>query len=795
MKQNVKGAAFTVIASAIAQIGYSADTTVVMNQSTEATGIDEVVVTARRRSEVLKDVPMAIDVASGVQIEKLSLLSFQDLQQLSPGLILDASNNTASLRGVTYNTLTSATASVDVYFNEAPVDSSTAFTAIYDLEQIEVLRGPQGVLRGRTSPSGAITMRTRQPDFSEFTGYLQATGTNKDSQNLQAAFSVPLIKDQLALRVAALNDRNRGNGIYNVNRQEYSKKDTDSIRVSLGWKPTSTINATLTHQYLHQLGRSYGAVVGSGNQPSLMSPARSGPSATVEDRIAVTEGADRAEKKIDMTTLNADWDLGSHTLSFVGMRQSQRYSNASDRDQANAVPNWIGAQNQPANKIDTYSLEGRLSSNGEGFFNYTVGAYYAKYKVFVGFNADNTQLFSSPATPLLPSIASLPTNARIDIPLQTIDKSLFGSASFKLSDNLKLDAGLRHTQYSLEKQSSLTVTTPGGIGFLAAVPPRTLVPRTDTIPPYASDYDTSATTGSLSLSYKWNDEVTSYASYGRSYRNGTPQVGVRFPLDPSIMVTKPEESDAIEIGLKSSLFDRKLAINVAAFTQRYKGYIDVISVPVASARNGIIDNNAQLLNYNGDVASRGLEFQITAKPTTSWDIGTGFSWVDSHFDNAEVPCVLFNSNGTQMVPVGQQFGTCQSSRSVSNSSKWNLTANSEYRWRMGSLQPFVRGLFTYRPSFYSEATNTQFERLANLNLFMGARDIQSGWTLTLFVKNLFNTSRIVPQAPRTDGQSGIAQLNTAPLGGAFQPVPYISGYRQVEINPPREVGVTLQYDF
>lgn len=795
MKKNVKGMALTLIASAIAQIGYSADNSVAVNKSTGATGIDEVVVTARRRSEVLKDVPMAVDVVNGEQLEKLSLLSFQDVQQLSPGLILDASNNTASLRGVTYNTLAGASASVDVYFNEAPVDSFTAFTALYDLEQVEVLRGPQGILRGRTSPSGAITMRTRRPDFQDVTGFVQATGTNKDGQNIQAALSVPLIKDQLALRVAALNDSNRGNGIYNVNRQEYSKKDTDSMRVSLGWKPTSTFNATLAHQSLHQRGRSYQAVFGSGNQPSLISPARSGPPASVEDRIAVAEGADRAEKKIDMTSLNADWDLGSHTLSFVGMRQTQRFSNATDRDAANSVPGWIGAQSQPANKIDTYSLEGRLSSNGEGFFNYTVGAFYSKYKVFVGFNADSTQLFSTPTTPLLPSMASLPINARIDIPNLISDKSLFGSASFKLSDSLKLDAGLRHTRYSLEKQSTLTVTTPGGVGFLAAVPSRTLAPLTDTIPAYAANRDTSATTGGLSLSYKWNDEVTSYGSYGRSYRNGTAQVGVRVPLDPSIMVTEPEKSEAIEVGLKTSFFDRKLAINVAAFSQSYKGYIDVINVPVATARNGLIDNNAQLLNYNGDVVSRGLEFQLTAKPTTSWDIGTGFAWVDSHFDNADVPCVLFNPNGTQMVPVGQQFATCQSSRSVSNSSKWNLTANSEYRWNMGSLQPFVRGLLTYRPSFYSEATNTQFESLANLNLFVGARDRQSGWTVTLFVKNLLNTNRIVPQAPKADGQSGIVQLNTAPLGGAFQPVPYISGYRQVEINPTREVGVTVQYDF
>ena len=150
-----------------------------------ASALEEIVVTATRRSERLQNVPMTIDVATGEQIKKFDIFDFKDVNILAPGLELTNSqgrDNTATLRGIPFDPDSGTLPAVDVYYNEIPVDAQTAFTAIYDVEQIEVLHGPQGLLRGRsTSPAGSITLKTQDPSLTEFNGYVQATGSDQNA--------------------------------------------------------------------------------------------------------------------------------------------------------------------------------------------------------------------------------------------------------------------------------------------------------------------------------------------------------------------------------------------------------------------------------------------------------------------------------------------------------------------------------------------------------------------------------------------------------------------------------------
>jgi iron complex outermembrane receptor protein len=209
-------------------------------QQTSPTGEDanvltEIVVTAQRRAESLQDVPMSVDVATGEQIERLNIFDAKDVQQLSPGLQLqnnDGRSNTATLRGISFNPDQGTSPAVDLYLNEAPVDAQTAFTAIYDIEQIEVLRGPQGALRGRTSPAGAITFRTRRANLDEFEGYVQGTYSDAAAWNVQGGVSIPIVPGKFAMRVAALTDGNRGNQVYNIPQGEYSRSRTESARLT-----------------------------------------------------------------------------------------------------------------------------------------------------------------------------------------------------------------------------------------------------------------------------------------------------------------------------------------------------------------------------------------------------------------------------------------------------------------------------------------------------------------------------------------------------------------------------------
>jgi len=140
----------------------------------ETASLQEVVVTARRRAENLQDVPQTVNAVSGTSLEKLNLTKFQDVQAVVPGLDLRSGNNgfstTAQLRGAGYDSASSAPPPVEFYLNDAITFPMLLFQSMYDTQQVEVLRGPQGTLRGRAAPSGSITITTRKPDLDQFGG-------------------------------------------------------------------------------------------------------------------------------------------------------------------------------------------------------------------------------------------------------------------------------------------------------------------------------------------------------------------------------------------------------------------------------------------------------------------------------------------------------------------------------------------------------------------------------------------------------------------------------------------------
>ena len=211
-------------APALAQSGATTGQTPVEPSTTADPALSEqavgdIIVTANKRAERLQDVPKSVDVVQGDTIQKLNLRSFAEIDQLAPGLSLtakDPTTNSVTLRGVGFDPNSGTSPTVDIYFNETPLDASSAFRALYDVGQIEVLRGPQGTLRGRTSPSGAITIATRRADLNEVDGYFQQTLTTQAGINSQGAVSVPLLPGVLAVRAAGLFDRNIGIGVRNL---------------------------------------------------------------------------------------------------------------------------------------------------------------------------------------------------------------------------------------------------------------------------------------------------------------------------------------------------------------------------------------------------------------------------------------------------------------------------------------------------------------------------------------------------------------------------------------------------
>jgi iron complex outermembrane recepter protein len=221
-------------------------------QSDEAiTSLTEIIVTASKREERLIETPQTVNVVSGEQLAAYNVTQFEDVQKLVPGLDItrgDGRQNAVSMRGVRFDPDTQTNPSVDVYLNEVLFDPTQALQAQFDIGSIQVLRGPQGTLRGGTGPSGAILVGTRAPDLSQVTGNLTASYSDRESTNVQGGVSFPIVEDKLAVRIAGLYDWSRGNDAENILTGERDRARSYGGRLSILFEPTDSLSFLLTHQ-------------------------------------------------------------------------------------------------------------------------------------------------------------------------------------------------------------------------------------------------------------------------------------------------------------------------------------------------------------------------------------------------------------------------------------------------------------------------------------------------------------------------------------------------------------------
>ncbi|HEX7854694.1 MAG TPA: TonB-dependent receptor plug domain-containing protein, partial [Sphingobium sp.] len=237
----------------------------------------------------VQEVPATINVVSADQMEKLNFRTFTDVQQLVPGLSLEGGGSyltTATVRGVQFNPVASGTnPTVEFYLNDTPIASNFLFNSTFDLGQFELLRGPQGTLRGRASPSGSITLTTKAPNLEEAGFVVNGTAADSKSYKADVAINVPLIKDVLALRVAGVTDYSNGQMIQSIKEgvDPYSPSPyryTHAGRASLRFEPTDFLSVNLMYQALSNKNISYSQVESGNFVPGYVPATNAGVSET-----------------------------------------------------------------------------------------------------------------------------------------------------------------------------------------------------------------------------------------------------------------------------------------------------------------------------------------------------------------------------------------------------------------------------------------------------------------------------------------------------------------------------------
>lgn len=818
-------------------------------EGVSAAAVTDIVVTARRKGESLQDVPQTVNAVSADTVQKLRINNASDIAQIVPGLSVEGGSSGSSgsfgassgLRGVPTFLASNSSPVVQFYINDAPTGRGPDVTrTLFDIGQIEVLKGPQGTLRGRSAPTGAITITTRRPDLYQFGGFVNMSGSTRGNVNVQAAFGLPLIQDVLALRVAGVVDQNEGSGVTSVNYRADPRVRNEAVRATLLFQPSPDFEASLMYQRAWRHASSFKQLEGAGNGVN-------GPLISPSDRLGVTDRPDEDFGHTDFVVGQAEWSFGGQKLSYVGSYRRSSSGNASTQDGANDLPGIEYFQDTSSLARET-SQELRVSSDERifGIFDYTVGAFYDRetsHSEVSGIAQFLTGAFGPPGSPAVQTPLdryTLRTSIRID-PVVT-EKSLFGSVTAHIGENTEFSAGGRYIHFKRRDRVDLDLL--GGFnalnnptrGFLpcsalgnlspqlagaVASPVYTGSPSVCDLPiagRQLQDLDRGATYKpalyNISLSHKFSPDLMVYGNVGTAFRSAGPAIGLTSAVTcctqvggadlgsiEDLIFHGEERSTTYELGFKSTFFDRRARLNVAVFRQKFDNfffltqstrYLAVTDPNSPSASNV----SSSEFTADADAKVKGVDIELGFQVTPRWNVDFGFTWAKAQLDNASVPCNDGNFDGVvdDIVPTSQDFvdagvlvARCRSNESISRTPRWNLTVQSEYTAPLSdNTDAFVRGNYVYYPDNPNASQGRVIDKYGMLNMYLGVRDAANGGELSLFANNALNTQQVLSANPVSlVSAGGTAVIFNRPA----------SGYQQISYTPRREFGLLVRYAF
>lgn len=768
----------------------------------------EIVVSARRREESLQDVPLVVNAVQAETLDKLNIREFKDVAALVPGLQLGQSQNgigaQVTLRGVAFDVNASGNnGTVEFYLNEAHLSAGQLFVSMYDVGQIEVLRGPQGMLRGRASPSGSITVTTRKPNLDEAGGYMNGFVNDIHGWNMNGAINVPIIADKLAIRVAGVTDQNQENRVRSINSSLTPHQETQSGRVSVRFEPFDFLslngNYTRTVRKSRSFYQSESMNVADPSQPASPRLIRA------EDRLSTMYNPAVYRQDYEIFNWSAQLRLMGQKLDYVGAVNKQHYVTNVPSDTGGfygaGYPANLQAANQATDsrgKETTHEI--RLSNDERigGIFDYVAGYFYDKL------DSPTSLIQQTPVFRGIVSPATLLTIANTPITRGggSVEKSIFGNVTAHLLDNrLEIAGGLRHIKY--HSDGFLTI---GGAPVAAA----------------AENRNFNTTIYSASITYRVTPDIMVYASTGSSWRPGssTNPTILREIVNPSPLLSSfyfpaPEKSKSYEIGFKSEFFDKRVRLNVTAYHQDFQNYI-YSSRNVFIAANRLV-NGVQVPNvFTAGPAIAvgvpakvdGVEAEIDFKATDHFNIGATLSYSLSKIKNGRIPCNDYapkdgkpDASGTvptfaqiQAANNGEQVATCTVNYRAGVGAPFNATVQSEYVQPIGADNgAYLRGLFSYYGNSQNDPANAfdDVKSYGILNLYAGLRSNDGTWDIGVYAKNLTDVGRVLINDATPQTVSYQVAGATGVVGGTG-----VTTYRAIKLyTPPREFGINFTARF
>ena len=750
----------------------------------------DIIVTAQRRTERLIDVPLSVAVTTGEELERLNLNSAADLQFTTPGLSLGDSNTPRGagfrVRGVGTTVFADGIEqSVGTVVDGVPMArAGQGLSDLADLERIEVLRGPQGLLFGRNASAGLINIITRRPT-RDLSIIANASYASDDEIRLGASIAGPLADDSLRARLTGYLNRRDGT-IRNITTGKlYNDRNEYGLRGQLLFEPSNTIEVVLRGDWSK---RDNDANIWSVRQfatratdprpsvallSSITGPITSGPRAREVNNGGII--VNEVESYGGSAEINMQ--LGEYTITSLS---AYREWSQADNNDADLSPLNVLDRNFGGNDVEQKSQELRLTSPSGNTVEFVAGLFY--------FDTSNRGNFSQVGRFSIGLARALPTNLTlapglvlpagqlfgrdVNTDIDVTDYAAFGQATLNLTDALSFTAGGRVTNTKVSLDYART-GTPGSNAFNfvlgAAFAPLAFKAKTE---------DTNFS-WRLGAKYDLSEDANIYASVARGYKgpgfNNLLDIVVPTGTTPQAFTkVEPEIPTAFEIGFKGALLDRTLTVSFAAFLSDFKDFqAQIVEFQPGSSIGSFAIRNA------GKLRTKGFEIELNATPTDGLTFGVGLAYTDAKFKNfAGASCPRLGALVTVVgAPCGPRVVGSANSTSFDaaglrapNSPEW--TGNVEGRYEFGltsvnDLRAFVQGNYYLRSDtvfgLYPRNIRNQTEQdgYGILNASLGVIGSDGKYTLSVFARNLFDTNYVTGIADLPfDGAGGLLQFVT-----------------------------------
>lgn len=752
----------------VPNVAFAQDQTV----SEDTSGVDEIVVTARKREENVQDVPISISAFSAESLDRLGAQDLTDVARFAPNVSFDGTAavsgssiaSTVYIRGVGQTDFTlNSDPGVGLYIDGVYVARSVGgLLDLVDIETVEVLRGPQGTLFGKNTIGGAINVTTRRPDQGGG-GYFQLEGGNFARANFRGGFDIP-ISDTLVAGVAGavLTQDGYQDRILQPEEEDLGNINRYVARGRLLWTPTSNFEADLILDYTRgreqsmpqtvvefELGTGApflpaagGAIPGT---VATLRPEFAGSGYTGADFLSgffndvspdesYYGGESRSDFDIFGSSLNLSLDLSeTHTLRSISAYREVLSDFARDS---------LSSPFLAADTIDSYdqfqfSQEFQLLGDFEGF-NYVVGAYYLTE------TGTNSNLVAT-------SIGDLFSGGSVD------NESLaaFAQANLEVTDRLGFTFGIRYTDETKRFDpgygggEQVFVSNSNGLALgLPATVPLIVAPETLGLGNFYTNSDDKFDF-TLSLNFDLTEDVLLYASYSTGFKAG----GFSQRIGPGPGIPAPdferEDVQSYEAGFKTMSFDNTLRLNGAIF---FADYENIQATPIFEGIGPVTRNL-------GNAEIWGVELEWNYAPNDVFEFSGGVGYLHDELTSL-TPVALTNVEIDGVTPI------ITLDTQLPKTPTWSVNAAVGYHIPVGTSGEFVlRGNWSFTSDMYNDVLNSEVLRRDDLHLLGASIEYapnEGDWLFRLSGNNLTDEEYIIAGNDETAfGQFGYAQATYA----------------------------------